>query len=126
MAGRGGMPGGFPVVSANGMTPNTGIVWATALISDDANRFVVEGILRAYDATALDPVKNADGTARLKLLCDSKHIPGNAFCFSRFCPPVVADGKVFVSTYDGRVDVYGLVRLPRGGPTPTNAERIRH
>jgi outer membrane protein assembly factor BamB len=124
MAGKGGMPGGFPVITANGMTPNTGIVWATAPISDDANRFVVEGILRAYDATALDPVKNVDGTARLKLLWDSKHIPGNTFCLSKFCPPVVADGKVFVPTYDGRVDVYGLATTRRAGPTPTNADRV--
>ena len=124
MGGKGGMPGGFPVVSSNGATPNTGIVWATAPVSDDANRFVVEGVLRAYDATAIDPVKNADGTARLKLLWDSKHIPGNTFCLSKFCPPVVADGKVFVPTYDGRVDVYGLIAAPKGRPIPANADRI--
>jgi hypothetical protein len=44
------------------------------------------------------------------LLWDSTHIPGNHFSFSKFCPPVVADGKVFVPTYDGRVDIY---RWPR-------------
>jgi hypothetical protein len=84
---------------------------------------VVEGILRAYDATALDPIGNADGTPRLKLLWDSKHIPHNAFHFSKFCPPVVADGKVLVPTYDGRVDIY-IPANPPGGPKPTNAQRM--
>jgi len=124
LGGKGGMPGGFPVISANGSKPNTGIVWATAPISGDANRFVVKGILRAYDATNLDPVKNLDGTPRLKLLWDSTHIPGNTFNHSKFCPPVVADGKVFVATYDGRVDVYGLAAPPAAALTPSNADRI--
>jgi outer membrane protein assembly factor BamB len=121
VAGRGGMPGGILTVSSNGKTPNTGIVWATVPLQGDANKFVVEGILRAYDASNLDPVMNADGTARLKLLWDSKHIPGNVFNFSKFCPPFVADGQVFVPTYDGRVDVYGLVVPPQPGPLSTNA-----
>jgi outer membrane protein assembly factor BamB len=120
MGGKGGMPGGFLAVTSNGSTPNTGIVWATAPVSHDANKFVVEGILRAYDATALDVHPNADGTPRLKLLWDSKHIPGNTFSFSKFCPPVVADGRVLVPTYSGRVDVYTLVSSP-GGSLPTNA-----
>jgi outer membrane protein assembly factor BamB len=120
-AGRGGMPGGILTVSSNAKTPNTGIVWATVPLQGDANKFVVEGILRAYDASNLDPIANADGTARLKLLWDSKHIPGNVFNFSKFCPPVVADGQVFVPTYDGRVDVYGLVVPPQPGPLSTNA-----
>lgn len=121
VAGRGGMPGGILAVSSNGKNHNSGIVWATVPISGDANKFVVEGILRAYDASRLNATPNADGTARLKLLWDSKHIPGNHFNFSKFCPPVVADGKVLVPTYDGRVDIYGLVAPPQEGPLPTNA-----
>lgn len=121
MGGRGGMPGGFPIVTSNGNNPNTGIVWATAPISQDANRWVVDGILRAYDATALDPLNNADGTPRLKLLWHSDHIPGNTFKFSKFCPPVVADGKVLVATYEGRVDIYELPGVAPAGPLPTNA-----
>jgi outer membrane protein assembly factor BamB len=126
VGGRGGMPGGFLTVSSNGNTPHTGIVWATAPISGDANRFVVEGILRAYDASTLDPKGNPDGTPRLKLLWDSTHIPGNTFHHSKFCPPVVADAQVFVPTYDGRVDVYGLATPPHlsFGPLPTNADRV--
>ena len=125
MGGKGGMPGAFLVVTSNQSQANTGIVWALAPLSSDANRFVVEGIVRAYDASALDPVGNSDGTQRLKLLWDSKHIPNNSFNFSKFCPPVVADGKLLVATYDGRVDVYALAAPPHVGPLPTNAQRMR-
>ncbi|GAA5129136.1 hypothetical protein [Pseudonocardia adelaidensis] len=121
LGGKGGMPGGFPIVTSNGDNPNTGIIWATAPVSHDANRDVVDGILRAYDATALDPVNNTDGTPRLKLLWDSTHIPDNTFKFSKFCPPVVADGKVLVATYEGRVDIYELPRIAPAGPLPSNA-----
>jgi outer membrane protein assembly factor BamB len=121
--GKGGMPGGMLTLSSNGTSAGTGIVWSLTPISGDANRHVVEGILRAYDAETLDPVANTDGTPRLKLLWDSKHIPGNTFNHCKFCPPVVADGKIFVPTYDGRVDVYGL-RAIHAGPRPTNLTRV--
>src|SRR5262245_4577386 len=124
MGGTGGMPGGFPTISANGNTPGTAIVWATAPLHGDANKHVVEGILRAYDATNLDPVHNTDGTPRLKKLWDSKQIPDNTFNHCKFCPPVVANGKVFVPTYDGRVDVYGLVQPPQFANLPTNANKL--
>jgi len=125
MGGRGGMPGGMLALSANGNVAKTGIVWSLTPIHGDANRHVVEGILRAYDAETLDPVPNADGTPRLKLLWDSKHIPNNTFNHCKFCPPVIADGKIFVPTYDGRVDVYGL-RPTRNkkGARPTNFTRV--
>jgi hypothetical protein len=123
VGGEGGMPGGFPIISSNGPTPDTGVVWTTAPLNGDANRFVVEGIVRAYDASKPDPVKNADGSPRLKLLWDSKQIPGNTFDHAKFTPPVVADGKVFVATYDGHVDVYGLASPPRA-LNPVNADRI--
>jgi hypothetical protein len=118
--GIGGMPGGILALSSNGGQPNTGIVWALAPISGDANKHIVPGILRAYDAENLDPAPNADGTPRLKLLWDSTHIPGNHFNHCKFCPPVIANGKVFAPTYDGRIDVYGPHPVAPG-PIPTNA-----
>jgi len=115
------MPGGILAVTSNGKNPNTGSVWATAPVAAEASKCVGEGILRAYDASKLGHTNNADGSPRLRLLWDSKHIPGNHFSFSKFCPPVVVDGKILVPTYDGRVDIYGLVVAPHDGPLPTNA-----
>ncbi|MFY9532261.1 MAG: hypothetical protein WBC04_21850 [Candidatus Acidiferrales bacterium] len=101
----GGMPGGMLTVSSNGKKPNTGVVWGLAPIDGDANHDVVEGIARAYDATALDSTPIDPRTPRLKLIWDSKR-SGVTFDYSKFCTPVVADGKLLVPTYDGRVDVY--------------------
>jgi outer membrane protein assembly factor BamB len=102
-SGIGGMTGGILTLSANGNRPHSGVIWATAPITGDANKNICPGIVRAYDATALDSAKNADGTQRLKLLWSST----DQFSFDKFCPPVVANGKLLVSTYDGRVIVYG-------------------
>jgi outer membrane protein assembly factor BamB len=63
--------------------------------------------VRAYDATQLDTVSIDANTPKLKLLWDNTQ-SGVTFNFSKFCPPVVADGRLLVPTYDGRVDVYGL------------------
>jgi hypothetical protein len=105
--GIGGMPGGMLALSSDGQKPNTGIVWALAPIDGDANHDVVPGIARAYDATNLDPTPIDPFTPRLKLLWDSKRA-GVDFNHSKFCTPVVVDGKLFVPTYDGRVDLYML------------------
>jgi outer membrane protein assembly factor BamB len=101
----GGMTGGMISLSAGG--GNNGVIWTLAPVDGNANQNVVAGALRAYDAVNLDTNRNADGSPRLKLLWDSTNWNIN-FNFSKFCPPVVADGKVFVATYDGRVDVYTL------------------
>jgi hypothetical protein len=68
---------------------------------------VVEGIARAYDATNLDPTPIDSATPKLKLLWDSKKV-GVKFNHAKFCTPLVVDGRLFVPTYDGRVDMYML------------------
>jgi len=70
------------VISSNGTTANTGIVW----INDPA------GYLRAYDATNLG-----------KELFNSK-LPS----FVKFTAPVVANGDVFVGTA-GSLEIYGPI-----------------
>ena len=62
---------------------------------------------RAYDAVSLDPNPIDPRTPRLKLLWDSRRA-GVTYNHAKFCAPVVADGRLFVPTYDGRVDMYML------------------
>jgi glycosidase len=101
----GGMPGGMLSLSANGR--DDGVVWGTAPVDGDANMEVVAGIVRAYDAAVFDPPAGEGAPAKLRLLWQQA-----GFTYSKFCPPVIADGKLLVPTYDGRVDVY---RLGSGG-----------
>lgn len=75
--------GGNPVVSSNGSTPGTGILWT----------IVDPGYLRAYDATDLSHELYSD------------HFDG----YNKFVPPVVTNGKVFVATQNA-LRVYGLLK----------------
>jgi outer membrane protein assembly factor BamB len=101
----GGMPGGMLAASSDG--PRNGIIWATAPVSGDANREVRPGVVRAYDASNFGPGDlNPDAVPRLQKIWES-----SGFKYSKFCPPVVADGRLIVPTYDGRVDVFILKAL---------------
>jgi hypothetical protein len=95
----GGMPGGRLVVSSNGTTPGTGVVWGTYPVLGDANSMVVPGALVAYDAT---PTANG----KLKELFHSK--PDELGFFAKYSTPVVANGKVYVGTFSKKVLQYGL------------------
>src|SRR5712691_1195083 len=83
----GGMPGGQLAISANGGTDGTGILWAAISRGGDANHAPQPGILRAYDATNVTrELWNSEQNA-------TRDVLGN---FSKFSPPTVANGKVFV------------------------------
>lgn len=103
--GRGGMPGGMLSLSCNGNIPHSGIVWSLAPLNGDANTHVVQGVLRAYDATQFD--SDGQGNQFLRLLWHSDQW-NIVFSHNKFNLPVVANGKIYVPTYDGTVDVYGL------------------
>jgi hypothetical protein len=100
-----GMPGGRLVVSSNGTTPGTGVVWGVYPVLGDANSNVVPGALVAYDATTV-----VGGTG-LKQIFHSDSAPnhrdqlGN---FANFSTPVVANGKVYVGTFSNKVVQYGF------------------
>jgi outer membrane protein assembly factor BamB len=114
------MPGGMITLSANG--GNNGIVWGSVPVKGNwqghdnnanANQEIVEGVLRAYDAQTFAGT-DSNGNPKMTLLWQST-IPGNLprpgdhlYTYDKFCPPVVADGKVLLPTYDGNVVVYGL------------------
>jgi hypothetical protein len=98
----GGMPGGRLVVSSNGTTPGTAVVWATYPTQGNANTSVVHGALVAYDATTI-----LNG-AKLKQLFQSDANPANNLGnFAKFSTPVVANGKVYVGTFSNKVVQYG-------------------
>ena len=96
----GGMPGGMMCLSSNGNNPNSAILWACVPMRD-ANKLVSPGILYAYDATNLGTF--GDGSGSITRLWQSPQ-----YTYNKFNVPVVAGGKVYVPTYDGKVDVYGL------------------
>ena len=97
--GFGGMPGGMLTLSAEG--GDDGIVWATAPLDGDANKEAVAGVVRAYDATRFDPDPDPNKAPRLRRIWQH-----SGFTYCKFVPPVVADGKLFVPTYDGQIHVY--------------------
>ncbi len=98
----GGMPGGRLVVSSNGTTPRTGVVWGAYPTQGNANAAVVHGALVAYDATTV-----VDG--KLKQLFHSDANPANDLGnFAKYSTPVVANGKVYVGTFSKKVVQYGL------------------
>jgi hypothetical protein len=100
----GGMPGWMISLSANGSYD--GIVWAL-VPAGDANMELTPGRLLAYDATNFGVY--GDGSKQLVVLWDSWDWgAGCAFTHPKFNRPVAWNGKLFVPTYDGRVDVYGL------------------
>jgi hypothetical protein len=101
----GGMPGGISSVSANGTNAGTGILWVSHQYSGDANQAVRPGILRAYDGqnigteiwnTQMVPARDAVGQ------------------FAKYVPPTIANGKVYLATFSGKLNVYGV--LPPGPP----------
>jgi hypothetical protein len=79
--------GSFPVVSSNGSTPGTGVVW---LVRREMPEF-----LEAYDAVNLGA----------PLFSGAADLWSNGY--DAFITPLVANGRVYVGAYK-KVDVFGL------------------
>jgi hypothetical protein len=93
----GGMPGGMLALSSNGTTPGSAVLWATIPKNGDANQAVVPGSFVVFDATTIV------NTNELKTLFVFDYN-----FFSKFCPPVVANGKAYVATFGNSVLQFGL------------------
>ncbi len=103
-----GMPGGMLTASCNGMQPGTGVLWALHPIAGNANHQTVAGVLQAYRANDLrHPIWSSNHDPR-----------GNDDLgdFAKFCPPVVANGRVYVATFSQQLVVYGLLAKGQGDP----------
>jgi subtilisin-like proprotein convertase family protein len=95
----GSMPGGFLSLSANGPTAGSAVLWASHPLSGNAQGEVRPGILRAYNA------QNVGAELWNSEKVSVRDSVGN---FSKYCPPVIANGKVYLATFSNRVNVYGL------------------
>jgi hypothetical protein len=93
----GGMPGGMLALSSNGTKAGTAVLWATIPKNGDANQAVVEGSFVVFDATTIVNDKE------LKKLFSFDYN-----YYSKFSPPVVANGKAFVPTFGNSVLEFGL------------------
>jgi len=102
-----GMPGGALSISADGN--HNGLLWAAIPLNDDAFVKVVRGTLRVFDANTLEQLWSTD-----------KNDPEDIFSFAKYCPPTIANGKVYLATFSDRLNVYGLTTAPLSPPSWTN------
>lgn len=91
-------PGGTLTLSSNGKTPGTGILWAT-VPEGDAWHSLVDGSFYAFDASDISKAPLWDSTV------DPKDDVGK---YAKFSSPTVANGKVYLATFSGKLQVYGL------------------
>jgi hypothetical protein len=100
-----GYQGASIVISANGQDPSTGILWAyTPTLS---SLILQPGFLHAYNASDF-----SNGIFHELWNNNSPGSPDQACLFAKFTQPLIANGKVFLPTFSGRVIVYGLLNTP--------------
>jgi len=107
-----GSPGAILSLSANGSAAKSAILWVSMPISQSADGAVVPGIVRAFNAQNLtelwnseqDPARDSVGT------------------FAKFVPPMVANGKLYMATFNNALVVYGLLpTTPAASAQPKGA-----
>lgn len=94
--GPSGQTGAMLSVSSNGNVAGTGIVWAIFPVNCDAEHNVCPGVIYAFDAS--------DITHTLW----SSSIDKDVWNFAKFASPTIANGHVYVPTFSGFVNVYGV------------------
>jgi hypothetical protein len=95
-----GMPGGYMTLSSDGKKPGSAVLWVLLPWIGDANKSPAPGVLRAFDPETLREIWNSEKS----IFDDSNILP-------KFLPPVVANGKVYVVSKEGMLNVYGLLGL---------------
>jgi outer membrane protein assembly factor BamB len=91
-----GMPGGAISLSANG--ERNGIIWGSFPIKDNTF-FVQRARLVAFDAETLQVIWSDDRSKAY---------------FTKFCPPTIADGKVFRAVFSPPRPLGHLPIIPAG------------
>jgi outer membrane protein assembly factor BamB len=92
-------PSSIFTISSNGTVAGTGIVWASMPLVGDAWHATATGGLYAYDAADVSKPSLWNSTIDPK---------DNVGTFAKYSPPMVANGKVYLATFSGKLLVYGL------------------
>jgi hypothetical protein len=96
----GGMPGAMMCLTANG--GKDGIIWC-CVPDGDANKQVTTGRVFAFDAQDFGRLDDGDAQLRRLWMSGPDH-----YVYNKFNVPVVSGGKLYVPTYSGTVEVWGL------------------
>jgi hypothetical protein len=109
------MPGGFMSLSADGDKEGTGIIWVAMPYANNANQQVTRGVLRAFDAANVSRPQLWESEAT-----------GNDINrlgqFAKFCPPTIANGKVYIATFHAEIIRADNVHVKQeGGDQPALA-----
>jgi len=94
-----GNNGALLSVSSNGSVDSTAILWASYAANGDANQSVRPGILRAF---------KAGDVSATELWNSSQYTIDNPGNYAKFNCPTIANGKVYLGTFSGKLVVYGL------------------
>lgn len=110
-----GFPGAFISVSCNGLTASTCIVWAATAdgqpgntgsagfnVANNAFDKFKAGTLRAFRASDLQEIYNSDALGRRDAVG----------ALAKFQPPMPINGKVYLPSFSGYVNAYGLGASP--------------
>ena len=109
---------GILSLSADGNATGSGVLWASFTLATDSLS-KASGTLAAYNANTLAEIYNT-GTVAARDSVGS---------FAKFVPPMVTNGKVYLATFSGAVNVYGLlasVPAVYGSFTATREDSIVH
>ena len=100
MAPDNSMPGGLPSLSVHNDIQSTALLWTTIPLQGDAlSHNNVAGALRVFRATDI-----------ISEIWNSNNPTDALGTFSKNPPPFVADGLVYVATFDNALAVYGMTQ----------------
>ncbi len=108
----GGMPGAFLSVSSNDRAKFNAVIWASHPLNGNANNAVVDGILRAFDATRFVRDKKT-GKLIIREIWNSEQNAARDSIgrFGKFNCPTIANGKVYMGTFGKKTDALGTGQL---------------
>ena len=97
-------------ISADGTTPGTGILWAAYSSSGGSNGGAFPGVLSALDASDL---------SRELWNSNQNRARDDSGSWAKWSPPTVANGKVYLASFDNVLNVFGLISV--GAPASVTA-----